>query len=92
MYYTIASRVLDPTLKEAYEMAADNAAIVQQIMNEVAGIGIKTIRAQIQQDNINGIVNRISSEEYFDDVKWILDAPVRNLVQKAMDDTVQKNS
>lgn len=90
MYYNIASRVLDPTLRGAYEMVADNAAIVQQIVNEAAGIGIKTIRAQIQQDNIDGIVNRISSEEYFDDVKWILDAPVRNLVQKAMDDTVQK--
>ena len=25
-------------------------------------------------------------------MKWILDAPVRNLVQKAMDDTVQKNA
>lgn len=78
MYYNIASRVLDPTLRGAYEMVADNAAIVQQIVNEAAGIGIKTIRAQIQQDNIDGIVNRISSEEYFDDVKWILDAPVRN--------------
>lgn len=92
MYYNIASRVLDPTLRGAYEMVADNAAIVQQIVNEAAGIGIKTIRAQIKQDNIDGIVNRISSEEYFDDVKWILDAPVRNLVQKAMDDTVQKNA
>lgn len=92
MYYNIASRVLDPTLRGAYEMVADNAAIVQQTVNEAAGIGIKTIRAQIQQDNIDGIVNRISSEEYFDDVKWILDAPVRNLVQKAMDDTVQKNA
>lgn len=92
MYYNIASRVLNPTLREAYEMVADNAAIVQQIMNEAADIGIKIIRAQIQQDNIDGIVNRISSEEYFDDVKWILDAPVRNLIQKAMDDTVQKNA
>ena len=92
MYYNIASRVLNPTLTEAYEMASDNAEIVQQIMNKAAGIGIKAIRAQIQQDNIDGIVNRISSEEHFDDVKWILDAPVRNLVQKAMDDTVKKNS
>ena len=92
MYYNIASRVLNPTLREAYEIVADNAAIVQQNVNEAAGIGIKIIRAQIQQDNIDGIVNRISSEEYFDDVKWILDAPVRNLVQKAMDDTVQKNA
>ena len=92
MYYNIAFRVLNPTLTEAYGMAADNAEIVQQIMNEAAGIGIKAMRAQIQQDNIDGIINRISSEEHFDDVKWILDAPVRNLVQKAMDDTVQKNA
>lgn len=92
MYYNIASRVLNPTLTEAYEMAADNAKIIQQIMNEAADIGIKPMRPKIQQDNIDGIVNRISSEEHFDDVKWILDAPVRNLVQKAMDDTVQKNA
>ena len=92
MYYNIASRVLNPTLTEAYEMAADNAEIIQQIMNEAADIGIKPMRPKIQQDNIDGIVNRISSEEHFDDVKWILDAPVRNLVQKAMDDTVQKNA
>ena len=92
MYYNIASRVLDPTLREAYEMAADNAEIVQQIMNKVAGIGIKPMRPQIQQDNIDGIVNRISSEEDFDDVKWILDAPVRNLVLKAMDDYIKENA
>lgn len=92
MYYNIASRVLDPTLREAYEMAADNAEIVQQIMNKVAGIGIKPMRPQIQQDNIDGIVNRISSEEHFDDVKWILDAPVRNLVLKAMDDYIKENA
>ena len=92
MYYNIASRVLNPTLTEAYEMAADNAEIVQQIMNEAAGIGIKAMKSQIQQDNIDGIVNRISNEEHFDDVKWILDAPVRNLIQKARDDTIQKNA
>lgn len=92
MYYNIASRVLNSTLTEAYGMAADNAEIIQQIMNEAADIGIKPMRPKIQQDNIDGIVNRISSEEHFDDVKWILDAPVRNLVQKAMDDTVQKNA
>ena len=92
MYYNIASRILNPTLTEAYSMAADNAEIVQRIMNEAADIGIKAMRAQIQQGSIDGIVNRISGEEYFDDVNWILDAPVRNLVQKAMDDTVKKNA
>ena len=92
MYYNIATRILNPTLKDAYDRAARIAEIVQKILNEEAGIGIKPIKAQIQQGYIDGIVNRISNEECFDDVKWILDAPVRNLVQKAMDDTVKVNA
>lgn len=92
MYYNIASRVLNPTLKEAYGMAADNAETVQKMMNEAAGIGIKVMRAQIRQENIDGIINRISEEESFDNIKWILDAPVRNLIQKAMDDTIKANA
>ena len=92
MYYNIASRILDPTLKKAYAVSADNAVAVQNVMNKDANIGIKTLRPQIQQDNIDGLVNRISSEENYDDIEWILDAPVRNLVQKAVDDTVKKNA
>ena len=84
MYYNIADRVLNPTLRAGYNVAADNAAAMQQQVNNVAGIGIKVQRVQMEQDNIAGIINRISQEENYDDIKWILDAPVRNMVQKAV--------
>lgn len=92
MYYNIASRILEPTLREVYDISANCGEVVQGILNEKAGLGLKAQKAVIDQDNIDGIVNRISSEEYFDDVKWITDAPVRNLIQKSIDETVRKNT
>lgn len=92
MYYNIASRILEPTLREIYDISANCGEVVQGILNEKAGLGLKAQKAVIDQDNIDGIVNRISSEEYFDDVKWITDAPVKNLIQKSIDETVRKNT
>lgn len=92
MYYNIASRILEPTLREVYDISANCGEVVQGILNAKAGLGLKAQKAVIDQDNIDGIVNRISSEEYFDDVKWITDAPVRNLIQKSIDETVKRNT
>lgn len=92
MYYNIASRILEPTLREVYDISANCGEVVQSILNAKAGLGLKAQKAVIDQDNIDGIVNRISSEEYFDDVKWITDAPVRNLIQKSIDETVKRNT
>ena len=92
MYYNIASRILEPTLREVYDISANCGEVVQGILNAKAGLGLKAQKAVIDQDNIDGIINRISSEEYFDDVKWITDAPVRNLIQKSIDETVRKNT
>lgn len=92
MYYNIASRILEPTLREVYDISANCGEVVQGILNAKAGLGLKAQKAVIDQDNIDGIINRISSEEYFDDVKWITDAPVRNLIQKSIDETVKRNT
>ena len=92
MYYNIALRILDPTLKENYENAADYAEAAQKILNENAGLGLKAIRPAVNQDAINGLVNRISSEEHFNAIKWILDAPVKTFTQKVVDESVRKNA
>ena len=41
MYYNIALRVLDPTMKENYEHVADCAEAAQEILNKNAGLGFK---------------------------------------------------
>lgn len=92
MYYNIALRVLDPTMKENYEHVADCAEAAQEILNKNAGLGLKAVRPAVNQDAIDGIVNRVSSEEQFDAVKWILDAPVKTFAQKIVDESVRANA
>jgi len=92
MYFNIADRILNATLGENHRLISDVTAQVQKIMNQPAGIGIKPITPKLNQDKIDGLVNRISSEENFDDVAWILDEPVVNYSQSVVDDAVESNA
>ena len=55
-------------------------------------IGIKAIEPALNQDRIDGIINRISNEEHFDEVKWILGEPVVNFTQSIVDDSIKANA
>lgn len=92
MYYNIAKRVVLRTMEESYSVVADMAETAQEILNKNAGIGIKAIRPELNQNRIDGIVERISKEAFFDDIKWILDAPVRCFAQSIVDDAIKANS
>lgn len=91
MYYNIADRILNETLGDNYTRVVQYSEDVQKILNEQIGIGVKPIRPELNQDKIDGLVNRISSEENFDDVKWILGDPIVNFAQSIVDETVKAN-
>lgn len=91
MYYNIAKSVVEPFLKENYEATAAVATQIQQTLFDKAGIGLKPITPKVNQDKIDGIINRLDSEPDFDKVKWILNEPVVNYTQSAMDDSIQQN-
>ena len=91
MYYNIAQRIIDPTMRENYNLISDVSSQVQKSLNEAAGIGIKAIKPELNEDRIKGIVNRISSEP-FENVKWLLDEPVKNFSQSIVDDSIKVNS
>ncbi|MCM1172085.1 MAG: hypothetical protein NC393_08145 [Clostridium sp.] len=92
MYYNIASRIIGKTLTAEYNAIADITEETQNILNKKANIGIKAIRPEINKDRINGIVNRIVSEDDFNDVAWMLDSPVKEYGQSVVNDAVQKNA
>jgi len=92
MYYNIADRTITPTITKSYEDIASVAVQVQSRLNEAAGIGIKPIKPEINQDRIAGIINRVSNEMCFDDIAWILDEPIINLTQSIVDDFIKVNS
>lgn len=92
MYYNIAERILRPTLGENHKLVAEAATKVQTDMNKLSGIGIKGIKPKINQDRVDGIINKIANADQFDNVAWMLDEPVVNLSQSVVDDTIKVNS
>ena len=92
MYYNIASRIVRPTMEQAYFDIADITELTQNVLNEEAGIGIKAIRPILKQDKIDGIVDRLAEAEKFEDVAWMLQAPINTFCQSIVDDAVQANA
>lgn len=92
LYYNIAKRLLEDTLGRNYGLVSSYASDVQKQLNERANIHLKTQIPALNQDRIDGIVNRVSSEQDFDDIKWILQDPIVNFTQSIVDDSIEKNA
>ena len=92
MYYNIAKRTIEPMMINNYDIVTDNATIVQEILNKNAGMGIKAQVPPLNQSRIDGIIDRLDEEEFFDNIKWILDEPIKNFTQAIVDDAIEKNT
>lgn len=90
MYYNIANKVVLPMLKEEHDIVSQAAVLAQQNANRAAGIGIKPLAADFDADRAQGIIDRVSSQP-FDEVKWLLDEPVKSFSKNVVDQTLEKN-
>lgn len=91
MYYNIADRIINPTMGKNYELISNYAADVQTQLNSNAGLKIKGQKPKLNQSRIDGIVERLSTAEKFEEIKWILDEPIKNFSQSIVDDVVKAN-
>lgn len=91
MYYNIAKSVVEPFLQDNQQKVIDYAIEVQNALNDAAGIGIRGVNIGIDQGTIDGIINRLSSEDNYDEVSWILDDPVVTNAMKTVDRCVDAN-
>lgn len=92
MYYNIGSRLLNNTLGEDYNLVAEYAQGVQEALNAQRGISLKSLKADKDNDRIKGFIDRLSGEEDYDKIAWILDEPVKVHALSVVDDTIQKNA
>lgn len=92
MYYNIAKRLLEPVLQQNHELVADYSSKVQTVLNESAKISLAAQPVELNQDRINGFIERFSKEDKFDDVKWLLGDPIVNFTQSIVDDSIKKNA
>ena len=92
MYYNIAKRLIDPNMHRTYDMVGDYSKDVQGLLNKEAGISIKPLKADINQDRIDKIVEKVISYDSFEDGKWLLNEPIINFTQAVVDETIRKNA
>lgn len=92
MYFNIAERVLNSTLYRNHNLVAGAAAHVQEVLNARANIGLKAIRPAFNKSRVAGLVERLSAEEDFASVAWLLDDPIVNFSQAIVDDAVKINA
>lgn len=92
MYYNIADRLLNKTLKQNYDLIANYSEQIQTLLNQQANIGLKVQVPSINQDRIDGLINRVSSQDQYNDIKWMLDEPVVNFSQSIVDDSIKANA
>ena len=90
MYYNIADKVVRPMLQAEYELASAAAVQAQRSANQAAGIGIKPLAADFDEDRAQGIIDRVSSQP-FEEVSWLLNEPVKSFSKNVVDQTLEKN-
>lgn len=92
MYYNIAKRVLEDVLGANYDKISEYSGKVQEILNGEAKIRVAVQRPNLNQDRIDGIINRLDSEPDFESVSWILGDPIVNFSQSIVDDFIRANA
>lgn len=92
MYYNIAKRLIEPNLKNNYDIVSDYSRDVQEVLNKKSNISLKAIKPEINQDRVDGIINKISDYDDFEDGKWLLEEPIKNFTQSIVDDTIKTNA
>lgn len=91
MYWNIADRVVRPMLEQDYQLVSEAAQSAQQTLNGAAGIGLRAQTAPLDNDRVDGILNRLCEEEQYDHVAWLLDKPVKTFSRVVVDDTLKAN-
>lgn len=92
MYYNIASRLVPSQLDGNYELVSGYAQQVQQGINDRSGIGLKALRAEPDQDRVDGLVELAANAEDYDSVAGRLMAGMANYLQHTVDETLRANA
>lgn len=92
MYYNIAKRILEPTLGENHKLITDITTQVQNALNKKAGIGLKAVVPEFNQERVDGLINHLDHAESFDDIVMTLDEPIKQHAMSIVGDAIEANA
>lgn len=87
----IADSILRWLLADDYEMVTDAAAKTMESLNRAAGLHMKAVRPPINQDRIDGLIEKAASYDSFEKAAWVFKEPVVNFSQNVCDRVIEEN-
>ena len=92
LFREAANVVIKTPMEESGRQVIDVAAEIEQSMNDAAGIGIKAIRPQVNEDQIDGIITGICNTESYKAGENTFLTQVGNFLEGTVDDVARKNA
>lgn len=92
MYVNIAQKLLEPTMSQNYDLITEMAKMVQQKINDDAGLHVAVSVPKLNEDRIKKLAFKAGSYETFEEAKWCFGEPVVNAAQSVVDDFVEENA
>lgn len=92
MYYNIAKRLIEPNMVKNHNLVSEYSKEVQSILNKKDNISIKAQKADLNQDRIDKLIDKITGYNSYEDGKWLLNEPIINFSQAVVDETIKKNA
>ena len=92
MYYNIAEKVLGPSLRSNHDNVTAYCKPVQERMNREAGLNIKYVKPEFDEDRARGIYAYASRHDDFDSIKSSLGSTLVNFTQHSVDESIKENA
>ena len=91
-WYNMATTIMQPTLENNYDLIVDVCESAQQTVNTASKVSLGYVQPALNQNKIDGFINKLSNTEVFSDVQWLIGEPVVNFSQAVVDDSIKANA
>lgn len=88
----VATEVLYPVLTSDHDLLSTVVEQVQTNMNTQDDLGLSALLPDLDTNRIDGLIEKVSSYDLFDDARWVFGEPIINYSQAVVDQGMRKNA
>lgn len=92
MYYNIADRILNPMMRQNFNLTMEQATIIQKMIDAKSGIGLEPIAADFPESRVKQIIDSLTEDTEFEVIKARMGEPVANCSHSFADDFIKANA
>ena len=92
MYYNIADRILNPMMRQNFNLTMEQALTIQKLVDAKNGIGLEPISADFPESRVKQIIDSLTEDTEFEVIKARMGEPVANCSHSFADDFIKANA